>query len=262
MVYVPGGTMQFGSATGLSHEKPVSRRSVRGFFMDVHPVTVGEFRSFVEATSYRTQAEEFGNAGVFDIQKKAWELIDGATWQFPLGPSASPAPDDHPVTQTSWNDAVAFCQWAGKRLPTELEWEHAARNAGKIEGNVYPWGDDNIEDGSGKYRANILQGIFPHVNRVEDGYQYTSPVDAFGANPLGLQDLCGNVWEWCDNWKLPYDADPATFTPLENSEKAMRGGSFLCEPGWCHGYRVSGRSGTTPETSLFHLGFRCVKDCP
>ena len=259
MVFVPGGTTLFGSADYLAHEKPVALKEVNGFFMDVHPVTVRQFRAFVEATGYRTEAEKFGNAGVFDIDRKTWGLTNGASWEFPLGPGRPAAQDDHPVTQVSWNDATAYCNWAGKRLPTEIEWEHAARNAGKIRENIYPWGDNEIKE-NGRYKANIWQGIFPWVNEVKDGYQYTSPVGAFGATELGLQDMVGNVWEWCSNWKRPYDADPGNFTPDEKSEKALRGGSFLCEPAWCHGYRVSGRSGSTPETALFHVGFRCVKD--
>lgn len=259
MVFIPGGTTPVGSMDFLAWEKPVLIHKVNSFFMDIHPVTVRQFRLFVEATGYRTQAEQFGNAGVFDIERKAWRLVDGANWQFPLGPDKPAAQADHPVTQVSWNDAMQYCNWAGKRLPTETEWEHAARNAGRIRENIYPWGDNEIKE-NGRYKANIWQGIFPWVNQVEDGYQYTSPVGAFGATELGLQDMVGNVWEWCSNWKLPYNADPANFTPDEKSEKAMRGGSFLCEPAWCHGYRVSGRSGSTPETALLHVGFRCVKD--
>ncbi|MEO1261166.1 MAG: formylglycine-generating enzyme family protein [Bacteroidota bacterium] len=261
MVFVPGGTSPIGSTAHFEQETPVTMHEVKGIFMDVHPVTVGQFRKFINATSYQTDAEKFGNAGVFDMEKKEWQLVERATWEFPLGPDQMKAKDDHPVTQVSWRDAIAYAKWAGKRLPTEAEFEHAARAAGRIQQNIYPWGGDRIKD-DGAYRANIWQGAFPWINRVEDGYQYTSPVGAFGETELGLRDMVGNVWEWSADWKLPYGSDLECFQPNENSEKAMRGGSFLCEPGWCHGYRVSSRSGSTPETSLFHVGFRCVKDLP
>lgn len=260
MVFVPGGdSTLIGSSHYFQQETPVKKHQVDGFLMDVHPVTVEDFSLFIESTGYLTEAEKFGNAGVFNIQKQQWELVNNANWKYPLGPDFPKAVSNHPVTQVSWNDAIAYCNWAGKRLPTEVEWEHAARNGGTILHNIYPWGNDQIKE-NGKYKANIWQGIFPFINEVEDGYQYTSPVGVFGETELGLQDMVGNVWEWTSNWKIPYDKDEHSYTPNEKSERAMRGGSFLCEPGWCHGYRVSGRSGSTPETSLFHIGFRCVKD--
>ena len=166
---------------------------------------------------------------------------------------------DHPVVHVSWNDAVAYATWADKRLPTEVEWEHAARGA-RDNRRPYAWGDSLAEDGA--YKANTWQGIFPVRNTVEDGYLYTSPVGAFGETPLGLTDMGGNVWEWTQNWFRPYADRNEPFSPTVQSEKAQRGGSFLCEPGWCHGYRVSARSHSTPETSLFHVGFRCVMDIP
>lgn len=262
MVYVSGGdSTLIGSSQYFQQETPIKAHQVKGFFMDVHPVTVEAFSLFIAATGYRTDAEKFGNAGVFNIQKKEWELVQNANWQNPLGPQYPKAALDHPATQVSWNDAIAYCKWAGKRLPIEVEWEYAARNAGSILHSMYPWGNDKIKE-NGLYKANIWQGIFPHINKVEDGYQYTSPVGAFGETELGLQDMVGNVWEWCSNWKVLYNEDEQSYIPHEKSEKAMRGGSFLCDPGWCHGYRVSARSGSTPETSLFHIGFRCVKDLP
>lgn len=260
MVYVPGGYTQIGSAEGMAQEQPVFWVQIKPFFIDEHPVTVGDFRKFVAATGYITQAEKFGNAGMIDESTgKQWILKDGANWRYPQGPDFPPAPDDHPVTQVSWNDAQAYCKWANKRLPTEFEWEHAARNA-RNDRTMYPWGNDI--DKAGKYNANIWQGKFPEHNYVTDGFKFTSPVGKFGKTPLGLTDMSGNVWEWCENWKQEY-RDVLTQTKPEINEKterAQRGGSFLCEPGWCHGYRVSGRSSSTPETSLMHVGFRCVKD--
>lgn len=259
MVFVPGGKMRMGSARGLPREQPVHEVSVQGFFMKKHPVTVGEFREFVEATNYQTQAEGYGDAAVFDLKKRSWELRKGAYWAYPMGPDQPPAPDDHPVTQVSWHDAQAYCEWAGLRLPTEAEWEHAARGA-RNQRQRYPWGQEVVNT-QGKYQANIWQGTFPALNTGEDGYLYTSPVGTFGEeNALGLTDLSGNVWEWCQNWYKSYDPKRPGLVQPPEPERAMRGGSFMCDPSYCHGYRVSGRSGSTPETGLFHVGFRPVKD--
>jgi len=255
MVYVPGGTTLIGSETGLPAEQPTFWAEVEPFYMDIHPTTVAQFRDFVEATSHVTQAEHFGDAGVFDVESKQWTMVRGATWRYPRGPLGPTAPDDHPVTQVSWHDAEAYCSWAGKRLPSEVEWEHAARGAANSRA-AYAWGDELVE--RGRHRANTWNGTFPQHNSEADGYLFTSPVGAFGATPLGLTDMGGNVWEWTADWFRPYAEREQPFSVTETSEKAQRGGSFLCEPGWCHGYRVSGRSHATPETSLFHVGFRCV----
>ncbi len=257
MVYVPGGTTVIGSTDGPTHERPEFEVEVASFLMDMHPITVSQFAAFVKATNFLTEAEHFGNAGILDYTTQQWRLVEGATWRHPLGPDADPAPDAHPVTQVSWNDAVAYASWAGKRLPTEVEWEHAARGANGAR-NPYAWGRSLVEDSA--YRANVWNGIFPVSNTGEDGYLYTSPVGAFGATPLGLVDMGGNVWEWTQDWYRSYADRDLPFTATPQSEKSQRGGSFLCEPGWCHGYRVSGRSHSTPETSLFHVGFRCVQD--
>lgn len=260
MVFIQGGVVNVGSDEGLEQERPSFWAKVKPFLIDTHPVTVGEFKKFVAATGFKTEGEKFGNAGIIDESTdQQWILKDGANWHHPLGPDFPAAPDDHPVTQVSWNDANAYAKWAGKRLPCEIEWEHAARNA-RNSSDIYPWGND-IQS-NGKYNANIWQGKFPVKNYVEDGFLYTSPVGKFGKTPLGLTDMSGNVWEWQSNWKFNYEAlfrTPIREGDLSN-ERAERGGSFLCEPGWCHGYRVSGRSSSTPETSLFHVGFRCVKD--
>ena len=259
MVYVPGGYTQIGSETGLDQEKPVFWTRVKPFLMDQHEVTVGQFREFIKATGFQTEAEKFGDAGVFDDKIKEWDLVKETNWQYPYGPAAGPAPDNMPVTQVSWNDAQAYAKWAGKRLPHEIEWEHAARNATNSQ-TLYPFGNDIVV--SNKPRANIWNGHFPDYDAVTDGFHHAAPVGTFGLSPLGLADLTGNVWEWCDDPKVSYQ-DVLNQTPIritEQTERVQRGGSFLCEPGWCHGYRVSGRSGSTAETSLMHVGFRCVKD--
>ena len=259
MVLIPGGKSLIGSDEVFAQEGPIHEEITKAFYMDIHPVTVAQFSKFVGQTAYVTQAEEFGSAGVFKMETGQWVLVEGANWRYPLGPQGQKAQDNHPVTQVSWNDAKAYCKWAGKRLPTEQEWEHAARNGGTIRTAKYPWGSDTLMK-DGEYQANVWQGTFPLYNSAKDGYKYTSPVGAYGESALGLQDMAGNVWEWCENWKLPYDLNPNEFTPDANSEKAQRGGSFLCDTSFCHGFRVSGRSGSTPETSLMHVGFRCVKD--
>jgi sulfatase modifying factor 1 len=257
MVYVPGGVTHIGSERGAPDEQPVFAVRVKPFFMDIHPVTVAEFRKFVEATGYVTDAERLGDAGVYDPATGGWRLVPGADWRRPMGPDAPPAADDHPVTQVSWNDAMASARWAGKRLPTEMEWEHAARNA-RDDRRLYPWGDELT--GGGRYRANTWQGSYPGGNTGADGYLYTSPVGAFGATALGLVDMAGNVWEWTADWYRPYAERGQPFTPDAVSEKVQRGGSFLCHPLWHWGFRSAARSHSTPETALFHVGFRLVQD--
>lgn len=256
MVYFAGGTTRIGSDDGEANERPPFVTSVAPFFLDVHPVTVGEFSRFASATGFRTHAEEVGSAGVFDRANGRWNLVDGTDWRHPQGPAAAAAPDDHPVTQVSWNDAQAYCAWAGKRLPSEIEWEHAARN-GKDGGPRYAWGDALVV--AGHFMANTWQGHFPERNTVEDGYVYTSPVGTFGKTPSGLTDMGGNVWQWCTDWFRPYAERDRPFEPGSNSEKVIRGGSFLCDPKVCHGFRVVARGHTTPETGLMHVGFRCAK---
>jgi len=255
MVAIPGGRTRIGSDDGEPAERPTFTADVKPFLLDRHPVTVAEFRRFVDATGWVTQAERFGEAGVFDQRTGTWGLVRGASWRHPVDPSA-PAADDHPVTQVSWYDAVAYCAWRKKRLPTEVEWEHAAR-AGHRAGDHYAWGDALVVDG--RYRANTWQGHFPSDNTVADGYLTTSPVGAFGATATGLTDMGGNVWQWTADWYRPYADRDAPFTPTPASEKVIRGGSFLCDPHVCHGFRVSARGHTTPETGLEHVGFRCAR---
>jgi sulfatase modifying factor 1 len=254
MVYVPGGTTHIGSEDGPADERPVFAATVAPFYMDRDPVTVEQFREFVGATGYRTQAERFGEAGVFDARSGRWRMTRGATWRYPFGPGGAPAPDDHPVTQVSWNDAVAFADWAGKRLPSEIEWEHAARG-GRDARHRYPWGDELFA--GGRPRANTMTPM-PGVG--PDRFLATSPVGSFGETGLGLRDLAGNVWEWTADWYRSYAERIGAVPAAAPAERSQRGGSFLCHEGFCRGYRVAARSHSTPETALFHVGFRLVQD--
>ena len=254
MVYVPGGTTHVGAEDGPAHERPVFAATVRPFLMDEHPVTVAEFRRFVEATGHRTDAERAGDAAVYDDATDAWRLVPGATWRRPLGPDAPAAPDDHPVTQVSWHDAVAYARWAGKRLPTEVEWEHAARGARDLR-RPYAWGTRLVVDG--RARANTANGA-----PAADGHAGTAPVGRFGRSPLGLADMGGNVWQWTADVYRPYAERDGPIASDAASPRAQRGGSFLCTEELCHGYRVSARSHSTPETASFHVGFRLVRDLP
>jgi len=238
MVYVPSGN------------------NIAAFFMDESPVTVADFRVFIKETGYITEAEKFGDAGVFTSETN-WQLKKGAFWEFPAGQDQQQAEDDHPVTQVSYNDALAYCQWAGKRLPTSKEWEHAAKDAANVT-SAYNWGETLVVNG--KYQANTWQGSFPYFNTNADGFSYTSPVGFFGKTELGLTDISGNVWEWTSDWDLPYGMNRENFKPNQYSQKILRGGSFLCDPIVCHGYQITGKSESTPETSLMHTGFRCVQD--
>jgi formylglycine-generating enzyme len=258
MVLIPGGTAIVGSDDGLEWEQPVFEAEVEPFFLDRSPVTVAEFARFVDATGYVTDAEKFGDAGVMDFETGDWSLVTGAMWRHPRGAAHEPAPDDHPVTQVSWNDAMAYAQWAGKRLPTEVEWEYAARGGPERAETPYAWGR-HLEVG-GRYRANTWQGTFPGTNTGDDGFLLTSPVGHFGETSLGLTDMGGNVWEWTSDWFRDYSRRAQPVTSAEMQSKAQRGGSFLCHPSYCHGYRVSARSHSSPETSLFNVGFRCAKD--
>ena len=217
------------------------------FWMDVSPVTVAEFRRFVEATNFVTQAEEFGDGGVFNFEDGSWGLTKGATWRQPFGPEGELAKDDHPVTQVSWNDAQAYCKWVGKRLPTSEEFIFAEKNGKETYDKIYTWGDDFKEDNT--YKANFWQGAFPYKNTVEDGFLTTNPVGYFGKNKLGLTDMGGNVWQWCSD-----DSNERV------GEKNQRGGSFLCDPAVCHGFKIGGKASSSAETSLVHVGFRPVKD--
>jgi sulfatase modifying factor 1 len=256
MVFIEGGRATIGSDNGLLNEQPEHYVKIKSFFMDISPVTVFVFREFVEATGYITEAEKFGNSAIYNFETNFWELIDSVNWEFPMGKEAGKAPENHPVTHVSWNDANAYASWAGKRLPTENEWEYAARKDIPVSWR-YTWGN-NLSDSAG-FHANVWQGTFPGTNYGLDGYYLTSPVGAFGKNVSGLTDVGGNVWEWCHDVYAPYKNSPAKFEVLDEN-KVLRGGSFMCDSSYCHGYIVYHRNFTSAESSFFHTGFRCAKD--
>lgn len=256
MVAIPAGPhTQIGDDRAPRDERPQFARDIAAFSLDRTPVTVAQFHDFVAATGYVTDAEKFGAAGVLDPGLGGWVEREGARWDRPRGPAGPVAQDNHPVTQVSWNDAVAFCRAYGLRLPSEFEWERAARLGQTPEGVVY---DAGTPAGLiAKVRGNTWQGVFPIMDTGEDGYVGTSPVGAFGAAPSGLTDMAGNVWEWTSSSYIPYPvgADDARSAP----ERVQRGGSFLCSAGGCEGFRATARSHSTPETSLMHVGFRCAR---
>ncbi|MEF8851981.1 MAG: formylglycine-generating enzyme family protein [Haloarculaceae archaeon] len=284
MVRVDGGTFRMGTDDDVGFpadgEGPARDVTVDAFYIDRFAVTNAQFAEFVRETGYTTDAERFGWSFVFEDfvadpdRTQAfrnvpaapwWVAVEGADWFHPRGPSSSVVEDDllkHPVTHVSWTDAAAYAEWAGKRLPTEAEWEYAAR--GGHEGRRFPWGD-TLEPG-GEHRCNVWQGEFPEHNTVDDGYRATAPVNAFEANDFGLYNVCGNVWEWCRDW---FSADYHTTDayshdnptgPEEGDERVMRGGSHLCHESWCNRYRLAARSKNTPDSSTGNIGFRCVVD--
>jgi formylglycine-generating enzyme len=232
----------------------VSVTSGKSFVMDKHLVTVAKFSDFVLKTGYITDAERYGSGGVFNPSLGSYIAVEGANFRYPFGPDAERAANDHPVTQVSWKDAVAYARWAGKRLPTKAEWEYAASSADE-QGSEYAWGNNLVEDG--KHRANTWQGNFPFENTIDDGYEFTSPVGAFGENKLGLTDMGGNVWQWCSD-----EVQPTPYEKIVDSSprRLLKGGSYLCDPMVCHGYQVKGQSSSSSESSMGHIGFRCVRD--
>lgn len=255
MVYFKGGTFLMGSVNGLPQEQPVHEVTVKPFNIDESPVTVEQFRLFIENSGYKTEAEKFGDSGVFNLDGQNWELLPGAYWLKPFGPSGPEAEHDHPVTHVSWNDAVAYAKWAGKRLPTEAEWEFAARS-GKNSNQKFSWGNEITVNGL--YFANTWQGTL-QAPETSDGFLYTSPVGVFGENEAGLTDMGGNVWQWCaDN----YTSYPGSTSPVREDPniKVIRGGSFFFDEYGEDSFSVSGRSKNSHETSLFNTGFRCAKD--
>ena len=255
-------------------EGPVHEVDVRPLRVDAYTVSNARFAEFVDATGHRTDAERYEWSFVFagflpdDFPDTRavdnapwWRQVYGADWRHPEGPHSDlDGRADHPVVHVSWNDARAYCEWTGTRLPTEAEWEYAAR--GGLERNAFPWGD-NLEP-DGEHRMNVFQGRFPAENTAADGYLGTAPVDAFPPNGFGLYNVTGNVWEWCADW---YDADYYATSPREDprgpdhgANRVMRGGSYLCHLSYCKRYRVSARSGIEPESSTGNLGFRVVAD--
>ena len=259
MILIKGGTFQMGTDDGMPYESPVHTVELKSFYIDEHEVTVAEFAEFTNATNYRTDAEKFGWSGVFDMQTGKWKRVDGANWRYPEGGKIA-ANKNEPVVQISWNDAKAYAKWTSKRLPTEAEFEYAAR--GGLVGKKYAWGDDLKPNG--KLLANWWQGSFPDKNTNEDGFLTRAPVKSFAPNGYGVYDLTGNVWEWNADW---YADDYYENSPLANptgakngDERVIRGGSFLCAENFCTNYRVAGRSHATPDSGLNNLGFRCARD--
>ncbi|HEX8503666.1 MAG TPA: formylglycine-generating enzyme family protein [Pyrinomonadaceae bacterium] len=259
MVLVGGGTFRMGSDDEMPDEAPAHEVTVGPFWIDAREVTVGEFARFVAATGYKTDAEAFGWSGVFDRETGEWARVDGADWRHPSGPG-SRAADAEPVCQVSWRDAEAYARWAGKRLPTEAEWEYAAR--GGLKGRRYAWGDE-LRPG-GRPVANWWQGSFPERDTGEDGFRGRAPAGSFPPNGFGLYDVAGNVWEWCADWygegfyASSPRADPRG--PASGEERVIRGGSWMCSENFCSNYRVAARSHAAPDTGLDNLGFRCARD--
>jgi formylglycine-generating enzyme required for sulfatase activity len=308
MVFIPGGEfsmggvnpvgMKDGGKEAMNDARPVHRVRLNAFFMDVTEVTNAQIAEFVKATGYKTSAEivptqeEFPDAPpenlgagsvVFtppaskvdlDNFYQWWQYVPGADWKHPEGPKSSlKDKENHPVVNIAWKDAAAYAKWAGKRLPTEAEWEFAAR--GGEAGAMYPWGNQ-MHPEEGKWMANIFQGSFPDRNEVKDGYITTAPVKQFPANAFGLYDIAGNVWEWCNDWyRFDYyeslkgeavvenpQGPKDSYDPAEPNEKkkVQRGGSFLCTEQYCTRYMVGTRGKGELTSGANHLGFRCVKD--
>jgi formylglycine-generating enzyme required for sulfatase activity len=307
MVAIPGGEFTMGSDGhhALANERPAHRVQVNAFFLDVTDVTNAQFSKFVAATKYVTTAERKpdwaeiakqlppgtpkppdsqlvpgslvysppGRRVPLDDLSQWWRWVPGASWRHPEGPGSSIAKrSDHPVVQVSWDDAVAYCSWAGKRLPTEAEWERAAR--GGLEGKRFAWGDE-FKPG-GKFVTNTYTGEFPVRDTAEDGWAGTSPVKSFPPNGYGLYDMAGNVWNWTSDWYRPdtFVAAAASgkvavcptgpersFDPADpySPKRVTKGGSFLCSASYCESYRPSARRGTPPDTGSGHVGFRCAR---
>lgn len=259
MILIRGGTFEMGSRNGMPHETPRHTVAVKPFYLDETEVTVKDFAQFVQATNYVTQAEKFGESAVFDLRAGEWTMQPAANWRQPEGANSTAQPNE-PVCQISWNDAGAFAKWAGKRLPTEAEWEFAAR--GGLANKEFAWGDELRPHG--KPNANWWQGEFPIENTIEDGFVTRAPVKSFAPNDFGLYDVSGNVWEWCAD---RFNADYYKTSPRDNpfnaesgTERVLRGGSWLCSENFCSNYRVAGRSSSTAETGSNNTGFRLARD--
>ncbi|MFV0319197.1 MAG: formylglycine-generating enzyme family protein [Microbacterium sp.] len=274
---IRAGTFTMGDSSGDRNigdgERPLHDVTLSAFTIDATSVTNDAFARFADATGYRTEAEEFGFSAVFHLAVRApasdlmqpvpqapwWVGVRGADWRRPGGRTSSiDGLGDHPVVHVSWNDAMAYCAWAGRRLPTEAEWEYAAR--GGIASAKYPWGDEEIA--AGGWRANIWQGEFPRVNTRADGWLTTAPVHTYRPNGYGLWQMVGNVWEWCQDWFDPryYEASPPENPcgPPRAAARVLRGGSYLCHISYCNRYRNSARSQNTPDSSMGNAGFRTV----
>ena len=304
MVWIPAGTFRMGSNDHYPEEAPVHWVTVDGFWIDRTPVTNRQFKAFVKATGHETYAEippdpkDYPGALAHMIYAGSlvfvpplavnglrdwsqwWTFMKGADWRHPYGPKSNiNVLNDHPVVHVSHSDALAYAGWAGKDLPTEAEWEFAAR--GGLDGAEFAWGNEFTP--SGVHMANTWQGEFPRQNLKADGYERTSPVKAFPANGYGLHDMIGNVWEWTTDWYAPkHEADApkaccipenprggreeASLDPLQPHikipRKVIKGGSHLCAPNYCRRYRPAARHAEAIDTSTSHLGFRCVKRTP
>ena len=302
MVWIPGRTFRMGSDRHYPEEAPARDVTVAGFWIDQAPVTNRDFRAFIEATGWITQAEIAPRAedypgadpslltpaslvftptdGPVDLRNIAnwWRFLPGAQWRRPYGPDSSiEGLDDHPVVHVAWNDVVAYAAWSGADLPTEAEWELAAR--GGLEDTEFAWGDEFTP--GGQQMANTWQGQFPYQNTVEDGWIRTSPVGAYQANGYGLVDMVGNTWEWTQDWWSSHAAEApksccAASRPLAEIEtasidpndparitrKVLKGGSHLCAPSYCRRYRPAARHAQPIDTSTSHVGFRCVRRPP
>lgn len=274
-VFIPGGTFAMGDAFDEGYtsdgESPVHDVRLDNFRIDATAVTNRMFAAFIADTGYGTEAEQYGSSAVFHLLATApkseilgtaagapwWLNVRGADWAHPTGPGSSwSAIPEHPVVHVSHSDALAYCVWAGRRLPTEAEWEYAAR--GGLSGRRYPWGDHLTPGGS--HLCNIWQGTFPITNTVDDGHLGTAAVKTFPPNGNGLYEVAGNVWEWCADWFLPkyYRNSPSENPPGPSigAGRVMRGGSYLCHDSYCNRYRVAARSSNTPESSSGNCGFR------
>ena len=298
MLKIPGGTFLMGSDHHYPEEAPAHRVTVNGFWMDAHAVTNAEFKQFVDVTGYVTFAEQPANpadypganpemlapssvmfrkaSGPVDLRNHYnwWVYVRGADWRHPRGPASNIRTlMDHPVVHVAFEDAEAYSKWVGKELPTEAEWEFAAR--GGLDGAEFAWGDEFMP--GGKMMANTWQGAFPWQNRLEDGYEWTAPVGAFPPNGYGLYETTGNVWEWTPDWYQDHGKIEKTCCTVDNPRggardqsfdprapdvriprKVMKGGSYLCAPNYCRRYRPAARMPQAIDTSTCHLGFRCI----
>lgn len=279
-----GGRFVMGSDRHYPEEAPARAVRVDPFWIDETPVTNAQFARFVAATGHVTLAEHapdprdypgmdpaMARAGSLVFTRTAqpvdlgdpgqwWDFRFGADWRHPLGPESSiDGLEDHPVVHVAYNDAQAYADWAGKALPTEAEWEYAAR--GELAGRRYPWGDALLGEDGG-WRCNVWQGVFPARNDLDDGWLTTAPVRSYAPNGLGLWQMIGNVWEWCGDWFDPtyYARSPGEnpHGPDRGAQRSLRGGSYLCHPSYCNRYRNAARSSNTPDSSAGNIGFRTV----